>query len=147
MTVTMKTSIKKRKGQAMLLTILALGGAILGATTIGGLLILNQIRATTDAAHSAQAVAAADAGIGWAEFDYYCNFSSPPKCVQPGEQPKPVFSPSADASVTVTCYDNSNNVVLCSETSTAVSAIAKGKSLNSIRAFFLDLTSASSTLP
>ena len=136
----------KRNGQAMLLTVLALGGAILGATSIAGILTLYQIRASTDSAHSAQAVFAADAGIGWAEFDRYCGYAS--TCVVPGgEQPKPVFSPASDASVTVTCYDGNNNEIPCSTTSTASTAIAKGQSLTSARAFLLDLGNATSTLP
>jgi hypothetical protein len=42
-----------RSGQAMLIAVLALGGAILGATTVAGLLTLYQIRATTDTARAA----------------------------------------------------------------------------------------------
>lgn len=129
----------------MLLTVLVLGGSILAATTIGGFLILNQTRATTNSAHSAQAVFAADAGVGWAEFDHFCGYANPPKCVQSGEQPKPVFSAGIDAIATTTCYDNNGNTTLCSDTSTALTAIAKGQSLNSVRAFFLEFTT--STVP
>lgn len=136
----------KRGGQAMLLTVLALGGAILGATTIAGVLMLYQIRSTTDAAHSAQAIFAADAGIGWAEYDRYCGYAG--TCVNPGgEQPMPVFAASSDASVTVSCYDPNNSVVACGTTSTPTSAIAKGQSLTSVRAFLLDLGNATSALP
>ncbi|MDP2598610.1 MAG: hypothetical protein Q8P49_02145 [Candidatus Liptonbacteria bacterium] len=52
-----------RRGQAMILSILALGGSILGATTIAGLLMAYQIRGTTDSVNSAKAIFAADGGI------------------------------------------------------------------------------------
>ncbi len=52
-----------RSGQAMLLTVIALGGTLLGATTIAGLLMLYQIRQATDLKDSNKAIFAADAGI------------------------------------------------------------------------------------
>ena len=39
-----------RSGQVMIITILALGGTLLGATTVAGLLTLYQIRNSTDLA-------------------------------------------------------------------------------------------------
>lgn len=75
----MKLNIKNKKGQAclplrresgqvMLVTVLALSGTILGATTIAGLLMLYQIRQSTDMVNSAKAIYAADAGI---EYELY----------------------------------------------------------------------------
>ncbi len=58
-------------GQAMLLTILTLGGAILGATTIAGLLMIYQLRQTTDSENSARAIFAADAGVECSLYDYF----------------------------------------------------------------------------
>lgn len=52
-----------REGQAMLLTVIALGGTLLGATTIAGLLMLYQIRQATDLKDSNKAIFAADAGM------------------------------------------------------------------------------------
>jgi hypothetical protein len=52
-----------RDGQAMLLTVLALGGTLLGATTIAGLLMIYQIRQNSDIRDSTKAIFAADAGI------------------------------------------------------------------------------------
>ena len=46
----------------MLLAVLTLGATMLGATTIAGLLMVYQIRQTTDFENSAKAVFAADAG-------------------------------------------------------------------------------------
>lgn len=136
-----------RHGQAMLLAVLAIGGAILGATAIAGLLMLYQIRATNDSANSASAIFAADAGVEWSLFDFYCALVQPtPRCTTP---PSNVSLPySNNASTTVTCYDASGtNAVACSSTSTAQSAISKGSSLNSRRAFFLMLTGATTTYP
>lgn len=144
-----------RSGQAMLLATLALGGAILGATTIAGLLMLYQIRATTDSENSANAIFAADAGVEWALFDFYCDATSTKnpssRCTsRPADEPLPGNPPGTlgnGATVSVTCSDNFGVAVACNNTSTAMSAISKGFSLNSKRAFFLDLQSATATLP
>jgi hypothetical protein len=138
------------KGQAMLLAVLALGGAILGATTIAGLLMLYQIRATTDSQNSAKAIFAADAGVEWSLFDFYCMLATPPRCAIPPEPPLP-GSPAGtlgnSAVATTTCYDSSDTPVSCADTANANYSISKGTSLNSKRAFFLDLRSATATLP
>jgi hypothetical protein len=135
----------------MLLATLALGGAILGATTIAGILILYQIRATTDSEHSAQAIFAADAGVEWALFDFYCTQGTTPRCVEPPDPVLPGAPPGTLANgavLTATCYDATGvTVVACSNTSTAVSAITRGTGLNSRRAFFLSIGSATGTLP
>ncbi len=52
----------------MLLTTLVLSGVILAASTVAGLLMLYQIRQAGNAAQSASALAAADAGI---EYELY----------------------------------------------------------------------------
>jgi len=57
--------MKHRKGQVMLLTVLIISGAVLGATTIAGLLMVHQIRQTTNVIDSLQAVYAADTGLEW----------------------------------------------------------------------------------
>lgn len=51
------------KGQVMLLTVLMLGGAILGASTIAGYLMVLKIRASSDITNSTKAIYAADSGI------------------------------------------------------------------------------------
>ncbi len=129
----------------MLLATFALGGAILGATTIAGLLMLYQIRATTDSEHSAQAIFAADSGTEWALYDYYCNLDG----LCSGEQALPGASGvlGNGASTSIQCFDASSGATLCSSTSTAAYAIAKGNSLTSRRAFYLDLANATATLP
>jgi len=61
------------KGQVMLVTILALSGTILGATTIAGLLMLYQIRQSADAGNSAKAIYAADAGLERQLYELFKN--------------------------------------------------------------------------
>jgi hypothetical protein len=65
------SKLKAQKGQVMLITVLALSGTILGATAIAGLLMLYQIRQTTDAANSAKAIYAADSGIEWRLYRFF----------------------------------------------------------------------------
>lgn len=55
----------------MLLTVLLVSGAILGATAIAGVLMLNQIRQSTNVTNSLQAIFAADSGLEW---ELYKNF-------------------------------------------------------------------------
>ena len=52
----------------MLLSVLLISSAVLGATTIASLLVLFQLRQAADAKTSAQAVFAADAGVERALF-------------------------------------------------------------------------------
>ncbi len=59
---------RRSSGQVMLVTVMALSGTILGATTIAGLLMLHQIRQSTDTVNSSKAIYAADSGI---EYELY----------------------------------------------------------------------------
>ena len=143
----------------MLLAMIALGGAILGATTIAGILITYQIRATTDTKNSAKAIFAADSAVEWALYDYYCAATTTAnpasRCLVAGDQALPGTASSTPGVSTlgngamvndVTCYDGSGALVLCSAPSAAFS-IAKGESLDAKRAFYLNLTGATATLP
>lgn len=49
----------------MLLSMLILGGILLGASTLAGLLLLYQFRQASHAGQSAQAIFAADTGLEW----------------------------------------------------------------------------------
>jgi len=119
----------------MLIAVLSLGGAILGVTTIAGLLTLYQLRATTDAENSAKAIFAADAGVEWVFHEQFKPSVPLPTMVN-------------GAALTVTCYDSTGiTTVDCAATTTAKTAITKGTSLNTKRAFFVDLTSATATFP
>lgn len=63
-----KIESAQSNGQIMILTVLMLGGTLLGATTIAGLLMLFQVRQTADISNSAKAFYAADSGYEWALF-------------------------------------------------------------------------------
>jgi hypothetical protein len=126
----------------MLITVLSLGGTILGATAIAGLLMLYQIRSATDFANSAKAVFAADAGTEWAQYNYF----NPTSTL---ELSPPSFSNGSI--VSVTCYAADGTVLqdaygdpLCgaignATTSFASYAIARGISLDAKRAFLVNL--------
>ncbi len=60
----------------MLLSVLLISSAVLGAATIAGLLVSFQLRQTADAEASAQAVFAADAGIEKALYEKYKIYKS-----------------------------------------------------------------------
>jgi len=118
----------------MLLSILTLGATILSVTTIAGLLMVYQIRQTTDFGSSAKSIFAADAGTEWALYSYF----------QQVAVPSPVLSNGAVASVT--CYDASSTQTPCTAT-TSVEAIAKGSAGSTKRAFLVTFAFASGTLP
>ncbi len=130
----------------MLIAVLSLGGAILGATTVAGLLTLYQIRATTDTENSAKALFAADAGSDWALFNYYCGIDNPSRC--PGGAPVIPSFPGSGATASVNCYTDYGATMPsdCTNTST-VAAISTGFSLNSERAFFLGIQGSTTTYP
>ena len=109
----------------MIITVLSLGGVLLGATTLAGLLIVFELRQNTDFANSTRAIYAADAGIEWAAYQVKTGTAAPPL----------VFSNGA--SVAVTCYDAAGVAESdCTSTSTAqVRSI--GKAVRSARALQL----------
>ena len=129
-----------RKGQAMIIAILTLGGAILGTTTLAGFLMLYQIRGTTDAVNSEKAVFAADAGANWALYSYF----HPPQGTLPGA---PAGTLSNGAVINVYCYDQNNALSTCDNTGATTTAVAKGTADGSRRAFFLNLSNSTATLP
>ena len=126
------TPRKARSGQAMLIAVLALGGAVLGATTIAGLLMAYQIRQTGDFANSAKAIFAADAGTEWALYMTYANSSTP------------MVSMGNGATVTVTCYDASGNVAACGDAA-ATQAVSRGFAVDAARAFLVTFNGTSTT--
>ncbi len=62
-----------RAGQALLLTMLAVGSTLLAVTAIAGMLLLFQIRQMGDVENSTKAVFAADAGVEWELFRFACD--------------------------------------------------------------------------
>ena len=66
-----KTTSSNRKGQAMIMASLAIGGTLLMVTGIAGLVMLHQIRESTSLLDSAKALYAADVGIEWGIYQYF----------------------------------------------------------------------------
>lgn len=134
----------------MLIAVLSLGGAILGATTVAGLLTLYQLRAANDTENSAKALFAADSGVEWTLFDYYCGLDDPSRCS--GEVPLPgdpagTFTASG-ANMTSTCYEADGVTVSdCADATDTVSAITIGQSAGTRRAFAVSLVGATSSDP
>lgn len=63
--------IQNSGGQAMIITVVMMGGILLSATAIAGLLLVYQIRQSNDSVSSAKAFFAADAGmeaVSWCWF-------------------------------------------------------------------------------
>jgi len=94
----------------MILTVLALGGTLLGATTIAGLLTLNQIRNSTNLANSAKAIFAADAGMEWGLYNSLCGDAGRAPCPQ-----EPLGTFGNGATVKVTCVNGANAAVDCTD--------------------------------
>lgn len=134
----------------MLVTVLALGGAILGATTVAGILTLYQIRATTDAESSAKAVFAADAGVEWAQYVYNCaNVDADGKrCVGGQTPPAPTLLSGSGATVSSTCYSDygATTPSPCSSPNT-VAGISTGAYLSAERAFYLGFSTTTTVYP
>ena len=131
-----------RSGQAMIIAVLAISGAIIGATSIAGLLLLYQIRATTDSVNSAKAIFAADTGVNWALYNYFQSSVPVPPPIPP--EPNAIGD---GATVTIACYDNNNNMVNCNNIASTTSARTEGDSNGNRRAFLVNLADATATLP
>lgn len=120
------------EGQTMLLTVLIMFGIILSATTIGGYLMLNQLRQAGNAANSVKAIMAADTGI---ECELYRMFKDDAvNCNTTG-----------DNAVT---FEESNVTLKTSRTSPmpGIDVIqSTGGSARTFRAFELTVTTATST--
>ncbi|MEK7506151.1 MAG: hypothetical protein AAB572_00930 [Patescibacteria group bacterium] len=61
----MKRYSRENSGQVMIMVVVMMGGLLLAATAIAGLLTVYQIRQSNDAVSSAQAFFAADAALEW----------------------------------------------------------------------------------
>jgi uncharacterized membrane protein len=125
--------LRGNRGQAMLLTVLALGASILGVTTIAGMLMLYQIRATGNSVQSARAVFSADSGVEWALFERTQTTTA-------------TSSFANGATDDIICFDATGTTITpdCTTASGAAQAISKGQSGNSRRAFFVSFGSTTS---
>lgn len=109
----------------MILTVLALGGSILGATTVAGLLMVYQIRQASDLGASTRSIYAADAGIEWGLYKFFI-----------GDAPQPVFTNGA--SLTVTCLSGGAEVDCSDLDANVIRAVGRFGDVN--RALELTLT-------
>ena len=78
-------SNNRNNGQAMLLTVLILGGVVLSVSMVAGYITVQKIRQSSDVANSTKAIFAADTGIEW---ELYKQFKGPAD--------KPILSNGAD---------------------------------------------------
>jgi len=127
-----KTSLVS--GQAMIMTVLALGGTMLGATTIAGLLMVYQIRQSTDMANSMKAIYAADAGLEWTLHNFFITASP---------LPSPAFvDAKSSVSSAMTCKDSGGVILDCATTPPIdidrVEVRTIGRNGNVNRAFFIN---------
>lgn len=70
--------MKRRNGQVMIISTVLIGGAMLAATAVAGLVMYYQIRQSNDAAQSTIAIFAADSGIQEGMYCYYYSINSIP---------------------------------------------------------------------
>jgi hypothetical protein len=126
-----------RRGQAMILAVMSLGGAILGATTIAGFLMVYQVRQTTDLANSAKAIFAADAGV---ECALYNQFHSN-DCTE-----LQTFAANG-ASFDVKCFDTGGALVPDCSNANASVLFSVGTAATARRAFSVQLGGASQIFP
>lgn len=118
----MKKNINQKleNGQAMLLTVLILGGVVLSVSTIAGYITTQKIRQSSDAMNSTKAIFAADTGIEW---ELYKQFK--------GQADKPILSNGAS-------FETSES----GDTKKSI-----GRSSNSFRAFEIKFQKAGSSVP
>ncbi|MDE2000966.1 MAG: hypothetical protein KGI60_00160 [Patescibacteria group bacterium] len=122
-----------KSGQVMLITVLALSGTILGATTIAGLLMLYQMRQASDIANSTKAIFAADTGIEWRLYKFFkADKDACLSCPDGGACPAPTLANGA--TFTSTCDSQTVNGVQ------TVTIRSTGVSQNNARAFEITLT-------
>lgn len=123
----------KNNGQVMLITVLTLSGTILGATAIAGLLMLYQIRQTSDVINSTKAIFAADAGMAWRLYKFFkADGQACKNCPDGGACPQPDFTNSA--SFQSTCQE------VISSTTQSVTFRSNGNAFKNNRAFELVFT-------
>jgi hypothetical protein len=119
---TKKTAnMESKSGQVMILTVVLISGAILSATSLAGLLVMYQLKQSTDVLNSAKAVFAADAGIECTVYNY--------------NVPDPMHVPRG---VDCSKWDLSNKSIFTTQMVNATTVVSIGKSGRSTRAFQMD---------
>lgn len=119
---TLFPAASRRGGQVLVLTTLTIGGVLIGASAVAGLLMTYQIRQVSDITNSAKSVFAADTGIEWGLYQFF----------KPGTLSAPTLSNGA--TFTTTCAPSGD----CTDVN-ATLITSVGKSADTERAFDLDL--------
>lgn len=70
------SKIKNRKGQALLLIVVMMGGVLFLVTAVAGLLMFYQVEQASDAANSTVAIFAADAGLERGLYYYFYEYDA-----------------------------------------------------------------------
>ena|SRR3989344_9471222 len=144
----MKNQRSKINGQAIFLVVLVIGGALLGATTIAGFLMVIQLQQVGDAANSAKAIFAAEAGVNCALYDFYNSTNPSPTPYHCFDWSDPgVFTGTIDLenniSASFTCYKDdtfsSAAKVQCTDSS-SVFVLSRGISGTAKRALLFTIT-------
>lgn len=122
----------------MILTVLALGGTILGATAIAGTLMLYQIRQASDLVKSSEAIYYADGGIECGLNSFFSELT----------QTSPTFTVdscvNASTSVSFKCGNNGNSI--CTNNATPTAVVSIGSSGDVKRAFYVSVAVTSTVL-
>ncbi len=113
---------KYESGQVMILTVVLISGAILSATSLAGLLVMYQLKQSTDIVNSAKAIFAADAGIECALYNY-----------NPSD-------PANPRGVDCSKWDLSNKSSFSTKMTAPTVVTSIGKSGRSARAFQMDFS-------
>lgn len=116
-----------KEGQVMLISVIMLGGILLSAAAIAGLLTVYQIRAANDVVNSAKAVFAADSGI---EVVSWCFFKG---CPPDNAQNPPVIL-FDDAAV---AFEVTSNLIADELTITSRGLAAGGKVIRILETIFV----------
>ena len=119
---------KTRSGQVIILAVLTLGGILLSAAAVSGILLVYQIRNTNDAVNSAKAIFAADAGIEAASF---CYFGAAGGGCDPESTAEAISFDDSDVSIDLQ-IDESPDLI----TITSKGFAARGRVIRTLEAFF-----------
>ncbi|MCL4437655.1 hypothetical protein M1513_01280 [Patescibacteria group bacterium] len=150
-------SLTNSGGQVMILTVLALGGTILGATAIAGTLMLYQLRQAKDTQSSTEAIYNADAGIECGLYQFFTALKNTTDTRNINIYP---CNTGNAMSVNFECVDSDgatqngssgascSNVPINNNTTTPDAIISIGSSANGTvrRAFYVSVAATSSVL-
>lgn len=125
----------------MIFATIAIGGTVLAAATIAGLLVLYQLRQAGDFSSSAVAIFAADAGTEFGLYNFYQSTST--------KQESTLTLSNTDTGLALDCLDDAGDVVGCGIVGNTSATLLRtlGTYRGTTRAFLLQLDVATSTFP